>query len=183
MSLLNMCSSNCGFTWKYLQTTLESFSGGVNAKCWSRAFTHPNPHISVWTDVLVLNFILFSLHLKLLCGSDYLSALNAGSTNICYKFPNNSRAKCKNVQRFELLHSAYTFWYRNFISLRPCCVYILKVTTISLNSMYTVFLPFAKSFAACRDHSGYGLSQWETTLWFNVVSHWLRPHPEWKWLA
>ena len=29
-----------------------------------------------------------------------------------------------------------------------------------------------------RDHSGYSLSQWETTLQCNVVSHWLRPYPE-----
>ena len=31
-----------------------------------------------------------------------------------------------------------------------------------------------------RDHAGYGLSQWETTLHCNVVSHWLRPYPEWS---
>ena len=29
-----------------------------------------------------------------------------------------------------------------------------------------------------RDHSGYGFSQWVTTLHFNVVSHWLSPYPE-----
>ena len=27
--------------------------------------------------------------------------------------------------------------------------------------------------------SGYGLSQWETTLHCNVVSYWLSPYPEW----
>ena len=34
-----------------------------------------------------------------------------------------------------------------------------------------------------RYHSGYGLSQWETTLQCNVVSHWLSQYPEWslKW--
>ena len=31
-----------------------------------------------------------------------------------------------------------------------------------------------------RDHSGYGLSQWETTLQCNVVYHWLSPCPEWS---
>ena len=31
-----------------------------------------------------------------------------------------------------------------------------------------------------RDHSGYGLSQWETTLQCNDVSHWLSPYPEWS---
>ena len=30
-----------------------------------------------------------------------------------------------------------------------------------------------------RAHSGYGLSQWETMLHCNVVSHWLSPYPEW----
>ena len=31
-----------------------------------------------------------------------------------------------------------------------------------------------------RAHSGYELSQWETTLQCNVVSHWLRPYTEWS---
>ena len=31
-----------------------------------------------------------------------------------------------------------------------------------------------------RDHSGYGFSQWETTLQCNVVSHCLNPYPEWS---
>ena len=31
-----------------------------------------------------------------------------------------------------------------------------------------------------RDHSGHGLSQWETTLHCNVVSLWLSPYPEWS---
>ena len=30
----------------------------------------------------------------------------------------------------------------------------------------------------CMDHSGYGISQWETTLHWNIVSHWLSPYPE-----
>ena len=30
-----------------------------------------------------------------------------------------------------------------------------------------------------REHSGYGHSQWETTLLCNVVSHWLHPYSEW----
>ena len=30
-----------------------------------------------------------------------------------------------------------------------------------------------------RDQYGYGLSQWETTLQFNVGSHWLSPYLEW----
>ena len=30
-----------------------------------------------------------------------------------------------------------------------------------------------------RNHSGYGLSQWERTLQCNVVSHWMSPYTEW----
>ena len=32
----------------------------------------------------------------------------------------------------------------------------------------------------CRDRSGHGLSQWETTLHCNVVSYWLSPYSEWS---
>ena len=31
-----------------------------------------------------------------------------------------------------------------------------------------------------RAHSGYGFSQWETTLQCNVVYHWLSPYPDWS---
>ena len=31
-----------------------------------------------------------------------------------------------------------------------------------------------------RNHSWYGLSQWEMTLRSNIVSHWLSPYPEWS---
>ena len=31
-----------------------------------------------------------------------------------------------------------------------------------------------------RDHSEYGLSLWETTLYCNVISHWLRQYPKHK---
>ena len=32
----------------------------------------------------------------------------------------------------------------------------------------------------CRDHSWYGLSQWEMKVYCNVISHWLGPYPEWS---
>ena len=32
----------------------------------------------------------------------------------------------------------------------------------------------------CRGHFAYGFNRWETTLPCNVVSHWLRPYPEWS---
>ena len=31
-----------------------------------------------------------------------------------------------------------------------------------------------------RDHSGYGLNQWEMTLHDNILSHWLSLYPEWS---
>ena len=34
--------------------------------------------------------------------------------------------------------------------------------------------------AVFRDHSGYGLSQWEMMLQCNMVSHYLSPYPEWS---
>ena len=31
-----------------------------------------------------------------------------------------------------------------------------------------------------RDHSGYGISQWEEALWCNASFHWLSPYPKWS---
>ena len=36
------------------------------------------------------------------------------------------------------------------------------------------------SYCHHKDHSGYGLSQWEMTLHCNVVSHWRSPYPDWS---
>ena len=36
-----------------------------------------------------------------------------------------------------------------------------------------------RSCVTAMYYSGYGLSQWETTLLCNVVSHWLSPYPDW----
>ena len=36
------------------------------------------------------------------------------------------------------------------------------------------------SFRKCRDHTGYGLGQWETVLYTNASCHWLSLHPEWS---
>ena len=32
-----------------------------------------------------------------------------------------------------------------------------------------------------RDHSGYGLSQWDPMIHCDIVSHWLSPYPVWFW--
>ena len=41
-------------------------------------------------------------------------------------------------------------------------------------------IKYAHWFAMLRDHSEQGLSQWETTLYCNVIFHWLRPYSEWS---
>ena len=32
----------------------------------------------------------------------------------------------------------------------------------------------------CREHSGYGFSQWQTTLHYDIISHCLSTYPEWS---
>ena len=44
---------------------------------------------------------------------------------------------------------------------------------------YIVVTPFI-GWVHTRDHSGYGLSQWQKALNGNVFSHWLNPYPEWS---
>ena len=41
-------------------------------------------------------------------------------------------------------------------------------------------IPFWESLWRHRDHSGYGLSKWRTTLQCNAVWQWLSPYPEWS---
>ena len=41
----------------------------------------------------------------------------------------------------------------------------------------------SRSKILARDHSGYGLGQWETTLTCSTVSHWLSPYLEWSLLS
>ena len=50
---------------------------------------------------------------------------------------------------------------------------------------YMASIPYVDETAPeCRYHSVHGLSQWETTLQCNVVSHWLSRNTEWslEWL-
>ena len=59
--------------------------------------------------------------------------------------------------------------------------YSPSMITLELHGCLLVI--FDKAFLSCdyhRDHTRYGLIQWETTLHCNVVSHWLSPYPEWS---
>ena len=47
----------------------------------------------------------------------------------------------------------------------------------SLRDDTLVILPV--KFSRTRDHSGYGLGQWQTALHCNAACHWLSPCPEW----
>ena len=50
-----------------------------------------------------------------------------------------------------------------------------------LNNMYQgSFWVWAEPMRNNVTFSGYGLSQWKTTLHCNVVSHWLSPYQEWS---
>ena len=63
----------------------------------------------------------------------------------------------------------------------------------ALKLVFTDLLPWTVSLQICmrlrfkapfswvsRDHSGYGLCQWEKALHSNASSHWPSPYPEWS---
>ena len=54
-----------------------------------------------------------------------------------------------------------------------------QITTSCHIDFWHWLLPHCPAEAILRDHSGYGLSKWET-LHCNVVSHWLSSCPEWS---
>ena len=64
------------------------------------------------------------------------------------------------------------------------CYSLMCSSTIYYNAVFWSLFTylFWISYSVCstlRYHSVYGLSQWETTLHCNVVSHWLSPYKEW----
>ena len=56
--------------------------------------------------------------------------------------------------------------------------YLIYVTRSQWVNLHQWILNLLSTIS--RDHSGYGLNQWNTTLECNIVSHWLNPHPEWS---
>ena len=61
------------------------------------------------------------------------------------------------------------------VNLISCICMITNFLSDSISDIDTVD-PLVAEF---RDHCGYGLSQWETMLLCNIVTHWLSPYPEW----
>ena len=57
------------------------------------------------------------------------------------------------------------WWYRSCGNTKPLTWYSTEMANVEHRS---------------RDHSGYGLSQWEKALHSNASSHWLNPYPEWS---
>ena len=82
---------------------------------------------------------------------------------------------CPNLNYLEeQLHPTETVEYNYFYVAYSQIIYVSKrgpenqmmwFVIVNMNCLY-------------RDHSGYGLSQWEVTLHCNVISHWLRLYPE-----
>ena len=62
-------------------------------------------------------------------------------------------------------------------------LFLLK--KIYLNRLFVRYQSFSISLVSVlrgvfQGFSGYGLSQWETTLHCNVISHWLSPYTDWS---
>ena len=68
--------------------------------------------------------------------------------------------------------------YMHQISNRPLSALVIAYICKFSSGMQTSYIPFMHGMYHCRDHSGYGLSQWEMTSY--VISHWLSPYPEWS---
>ena len=62
----------------------------------------------------------------------------------------------------------------------PSSLNIERFLLQGLSNLWHIQMTRLTNRNICRDHSEYGLSQWETTLLCNVVSQWLSPHPEWS---
>ena len=91
----------------------------------------------------------------------------------------------RGVRHFLPLKSLYPQRHRHVMSM--CChmlVSLIQWTGYSqlVYAWAQTNLPRSRYVAIRswfhRDHSVYGLSQWETTLQCNVVSHWLRPYTQ-----
>ena len=57
---------------------------------------------------------------------------------------------------------------------------VLLVTACYIGPYHNSTSLWNHAMKPSRDHSGYGLSQWETMLQCTVVSHWLSPYSEWS---
>ena len=57
----------------------------------------------------------------------------------------------------------------------PCLV-----VTSEIPGVFCEYLGEIHDVITNRDHSGYGLSQWEKALHSNTSSHWQSPYPEWS---
>ena len=60
---------------------------------------------------------------------------------------------------------------------------VIKVPMSMLVKLIVVTIQSRGPWASLMDHYGYGLSQWETKLHCNVVSHWLKPYPKYLLLS
>ena len=61
-------------------------------------------------------------------------------------------------------------------------VTLLKIPYTVLHDL-DMTVSFKNTYIIPRNHSGYGLGQWEEALYSNAVSHWPSPYPEWSLLT
>ena len=96
----------------------------------------------------------------LLCGLYHMTLLPE-TTNNRVKYAANIALGPKNI-----------VWSR-YITLISSKVFTKETSYLTHKCEFKLW-----SLVYLRDHSGHGLSQWETTLHCNVVSHWLSQYPE-----
>ena len=87
-----------------------------------------------------------------------------------------------NVEKVLWCHQLTYFIYWTALNLYDDKLYCHKpflVITSALFSGITLHLFQLWSLIIHRDHSGYGLSQWEEALLCNASSHWPSPYSEW----
>ena len=93
-----------------------------------------------------------------------------------------------NLLRFPIWRWHLSILYETIAIRFHLCLDICKnqflFLLIMLLERWTSYVPTVYSFYRCYSsfssyRSGYGLSQWETTLQCNVVSYCLSPWPEW----
>ena len=61
------------------------------------------------------------------------------------------------------------------------CQFVTRITTLQIVFCYVTTRPATLYFFVfCRDHSAYGIGQWEKALHSKTSSHWLIPYTEWS---
>ena len=97
-----------------------------------------------------------------------------------------SRNTVKLNRRWVVFHLTIVLKCGDLRSGAPCIHMSKKIETYVKSCLYNTTMRSwyiaVVALHSTRDHSEYGLSQWETTLPCNVVSRWLSPCPKDPWV-